>query len=210
MLSMSLVATGRGSEFCRASDGVDCAAGDVTNRELLDVLGESNRLSALVRQDQERTEVLMTALMEGVDGDDDAEISLSPVKDKFYEVTSMVLQTECTLGRRVGGRWMPQCGYFQGESFVCLDQLYLDEDSGRDCLVYSFGSGKTEWSLEVALARAGCLVRVFDPFARRPQDLPESVELHPFGISHATREQQQLNVPVEKFKKVRSASLLRC
>ncbi len=75
---------------------------------------------------------------------------------------------------------------------MCLDKLYADEDSGADCLVYSFASGKTDWTFERAMALAGCRVRAFDPTVtaghQRPPDLPDSVELHPFALSDKSGE----------------------
>ncbi len=98
----------RPSSFCRAkeNDLSDCKAA-TTNAELLAKLGESNRLPALVEQDRERAEVLLSALGE-VSEEDVEEGAVSNAKDKFYEVTSLVLQTHCTVGKKVGGKWNPQ------------------------------------------------------------------------------------------------------
>ncbi len=180
-LLAALAASSSSSDFCRAKDGdVDCDK--QTNREVLAKLREANALSALVEQDEERSRVLLEALEGRTEDTLDVEAD-GLVRDKFHQVTALTTQTHCTVGKRVGGRWMAQCGFFRGDSFVCLDALYESEDSGEDCIVYSFGVAKTEWGLERALGKAGCTVRLFDPVLEKAPEDVASLEHHKFGLA---------------------------
>jgi len=73
----------------------------------------------------------------------------------------MPLQTVCTVGKFFGGHWMSDCGGFDGNKYVCLDDLYNDIQNGK-CLIYSFGIF-ADWTFEEAMANLGCTIRAFDP-----------------------------------------------
>ena len=87
--------------------------------------------------------------------------SIPKLRDQFYSFVNMPVQSVCTVGKFFGGRWLGQCGAFDGHKFVCLDQFYEDVINGR-CLIYSFGIAG-DWSFEEAMAELGCTIRAFDP-----------------------------------------------
>ena len=112
----------------------------------------SKTIPALQSEDEKRTEKLLSILTDP---------SLEDVKDQFYRIANMPLQTICTVGKTFGGRWLSKCGALDGNKYVCLDKLYDDIASGN-CLIYSFGIAE-DWSFEEAMAEQGCTIRAFDP-----------------------------------------------
>jgi hypothetical protein len=64
--------------------------------------------------------------------------TLSELRNFYYKMASNHLQTGCNVIKRIAGRWLPTCGFLDGEKLLCMDGLYDDVQSGN-CLVYSFG-----------------------------------------------------------------------
>jgi hypothetical protein len=64
--------------------------------------------------------------------------TLRQIRNFYYKKVSNHLQTGCNVIKRIAGRWLPDCGFLDGEKFLCMDRLYEDVKSGN-CLVYSFG-----------------------------------------------------------------------
>ena len=83
------------------------------------------------------------------------------LKDQFYSVVNMPLQSVCTSGKFFGGEWLGHCGALDGHKYICLDKFYDDVQKGK-CLIYSFGIAN-DWSFEEAMMNLGCVVRAFDP-----------------------------------------------
>ncbi len=111
----------------------------------------SKAIPALVAEDKMRTEQLF----------DKRANTEQDLKDQFYSVVNMPLQSVCTSGKFFGGQWLGYCGALDGHKYICLDKFYDDVQSGK-CLIYSFGIAN-DWSFEEAMAQLGCTVRAFDP-----------------------------------------------
>ena len=67
----------------------------------------------------------------------------------------------CPTIQRFGGEYIPKCKYWDGQKFVCMNELYKDLEND-DCLIYSFGIA-SDYSFEEAMDRLGCKVYAFDP-----------------------------------------------
>ena len=87
--------------------------------------------------------------------------SFAGIREQFYRIINMPLQSVCTVGKFFGGQWLDKCGALDGHKFVCLDKFYADVQSGN-CLIYSFGIAD-DWTFEEAMAELGCTIRTFDP-----------------------------------------------
>ena len=107
-LLIFLITHSKCDETCRSKNDINCGNSDV----------DVNTLPPLVLQDRARVEILKHVL-------DDVDETTPPnvIKDKFFELLSMPLQTHCTLGKKLGGEWLSSCGFFDGDKYVCLDYL---------------------------------------------------------------------------------------
>ena len=111
-----------------------------------------NQLPALIKQDEEREAFLFSD-----------NFPAGRIVDRFYQIVSQPLQTACTFSKKIGGEWLANCGFFDGDKFVCMDKIYDQMAKGNgECLVYSFGIAD-DWTFEDTMAGMGCRVRAFDP-----------------------------------------------
>ena len=130
----------------------------------------ANNLSALKLQDERRTKVLRDHLSNIWPND-------QAIRQAFYEFLSQPLQTVCSIPKKIGGNWIQNCGWFDGEKHVCMDNLKYAVDHNK-CLVYSFGLG-SDWEFELAMADLGCTVRAFDPtITQVPKDVDLRSNIH--------------------------------
>jgi hypothetical protein len=71
----------------------------------------------LLQQDREREKfVLEDPLISGS--------SLESIRDRFYKMTSLTFQTSCNVGKKIGGVWVPSCGFFDCQKYICMDKIY--------------------------------------------------------------------------------------
>jgi hypothetical protein len=94
-----------------------------------------------------------------------------------------VQQTQCSIIKRFGGRWLRECGFLDGEKIVCMDGMY-DSIMNGTCLIYSFGLAD-DWDFEESMANLGCTVRAYDPNVEKPAHITDP-NLHyiDLGLSH--------------------------
>lgn len=107
------------------------------------------------------------------------------VVDQFYRVMAMPLQLPCTVGQVRGeATWYDSCGSWEGETYVCLDNIHWDSVNDQ-CIVYSFGMSHL-MSFEKDMARANCTIHLYDPH----EDLDPNPSQHIFfkkeGLAHKT------------------------
>jgi len=127
----------------------DCRVDGYELKEIDTIAKWANSLPVLQVQDAERASLLFDNSLNKLS-------SLKWIRDRFYQVTSQPLQTSCTVGKHIGGKWLGNCGHFDGQKFVCLDKLYRVIQE-KKCLVYSFGVAD-DWSFEEVMAGLGCQV----------------------------------------------------
>ena len=74
-------------------------------------------------------------------------------EEAYYELVPQVQQNSCQILKKIGGAWMKNCGFWDGEKLICMDKLYpsIKNDS---CLVYSFGLSDN-WDFEIIMASTG-------------------------------------------------------
>ena len=110
-------------------------------------LAFSSEISDLVLQTQNsrRMQTLLDTNLAEMDG--------QQLKEAYYELVPQVQQNSCQILKKIGGAWMKNCGFWDGEKLICMDKLYpfLKNDS---CLVYSFGLSDN-WDFEIIMASAG-------------------------------------------------------
>ena len=70
------------------------------------------------------------------------------------------MQKKCQIVKKIGGTWQNNCGFLDGEKFICMDVLY-DAIQRNECLVYSFGLAN-DWNFEVFMAKQGMCILVFE------------------------------------------------
>ena len=75
------------------------------------------------------------------------------LKENLYRALNQPLQNVCQVIKSIGGVWLKQCGFLDGEKSVCFDLLY-DAVKSENCLVYSFGLAK-DWTFETFMAEQG-------------------------------------------------------
>ena len=75
------------------------------------------------------------------------------LKDHFFETLNLPLQNVCQIIKKIGGQWNHECGFVDGEKFICMELFYEALINGN-CLVYSFGLAD-DWTFEIALANLG-------------------------------------------------------
>ena len=82
-----------------------------------------------------------------------AEMDGQQLKEAYYELVPQVQQNSCQILKKIGGAWMKNCGFWDGEKLICMDKLYpsIKNDS---CLVYSFGLSDN-WDFEIIMASTG-------------------------------------------------------
>jgi hypothetical protein len=192
MVHMSLTAAAAAAAAAAGDEVKGCSRREKT----FDLASGVNRLPTLVKQDEARA-AYFTEKLTGTE-------SASDIRTKFYRMTSQplqvkitisnygcndtmlpFLQTHCTYGKNIGaGSWLDNCGFLDGEKYVCLDTLASEAAAGT-CLVYSFGVG-TDVSFENAMADLGCRVRAFDPTTEPPANTEHhpNVTFHKIGIAH--------------------------
>ena len=66
---------------------------------------------------------------------------IEPLRDFFYRMSAETFQGHCNIFKKLSGKWLPGCGFLDGEKLICMDGLYEDVIN-NECLVYSFGVGK--------------------------------------------------------------------
>ena len=52
-------------------------------------------------------------------------LSSNAFKDDYYSTISKTAQNSCQIIKRFAGRWFSECGFEDGEKFICMDGLYL-------------------------------------------------------------------------------------
>ena len=138
------------------------------DENLIDKIAEwSRNLPILVKQDERRLKNF--AEFEPID-----EINL--LRNTYYKFVSETQQTACNIIKRIGGRWIKECGFLDGEKIVCMDNLHEDVSNDK-CLIYSFGLGD-DWVFETKMAKLGCTVRAFDPNVEMPDKYKDLKNLH--------------------------------
>ena len=131
----------------------------------------ANNLPALKAQDEERSSVLSKFL-------EDFKPSIE--KETIIIITYVIYHQK---NDYFLGKWLNNCGWFDGEKHVCMDLLKSAIKKG-ECLIYSFGLG-SDWSFENTLAKMGCTIRALDPtVVQKPPDVHENIHFRPFGLSH--------------------------
>jgi len=93
----------------------------------------------------------------------------SLLRNEYYRMVSETQQTACNIIKRIGGRWLKECGFLDGEKIVCMDNLH-EAVKTDTCLIYSFGLGD-DWDFELKMAKLGCVVRAFDPNVEMPKKI---------------------------------------
>ena len=74
-------------------------------------------------------------------------------KDHYYKTVTLIDQSTCRIVKQIAGKWGNQCGFLDGEKYICMDRLYPALQNGT-CLVYSFGLAD-DWDFEIWMARLG-------------------------------------------------------
>ena len=74
-------------------------------------------------------------------------------KDNYYKRVSLTDQSICHTVKQIAGKWSNQCGFLDGEKYICIDRLYPALQNGT-CLVYSFGLAD-DWDFEIWMASLG-------------------------------------------------------
>ena len=74
-------------------------------------------------------------------------------KDHYYKTVSSTDQSSCNIVKQIAGKWGDQCGFLDGEKYICIDRLYPALQNGT-CLVYSFGLAD-DWDFEIWMASLG-------------------------------------------------------
>ena len=120
--------------------------------EVTSLVKWSKSIQAITLEDERRTNKLLQEPNKQTSQD---------IRQQFYSLINMPLQSVCSVGKFFGGNWQTYCGAMDGHKYVCLDKLYADIQSG-DCLIYSFGISD-DWTFEEAMAQLGCTIRTFDP-----------------------------------------------
>lgn len=132
-------------------------------------------LPILVQQDEQRLKNL--ADFEPIDDP-------SLLRNEYYRIVSETQQTPCNVLKRIGGRWIKECGFLDGEKIVCMDNLYYDVKGGK-CLIYSFGLAD-DWDFEVRMAKLGCQVHAYDPNVEMPNKYKKlglkNLHFHQIGL----------------------------
>jgi len=132
----------------------------------------------LQTQNSRRMQILLDTNLAEMDG--------QQLKETYYELVPQVQQNSCQILKKIGGAWMKNCGFWDGEKLICMDKLYpsIKNDS---CLVYSFGLSDN-WDFEIIMARAGCTVHAYDPSNHqviRPQNsFHPNIHYHKVGLGH--------------------------
>jgi len=98
------------------------------------------------------------------------------VRDLFYHLPNLVLNSPCAVGKRLGGVWDSNCGYLVGDRYLCLDALYKAD--GEECAVVSVGADP-DLAFERKMARMGCSVDVADPLL----EIKDTEKLEGLGIT---------------------------
>ena len=96
-------------------------------------------------QNSRRMQILLDTNLAEMDG--------QRLKEAYYELVPQVQQNSCQILKKIGGAWMKNCGFWDGEKLICMDKLYpsIKNDS---CLVYSFGLSDN-WDFEIIMASTG-------------------------------------------------------
>lgn len=131
---------------------------------------------ALQAQDAQRQEAFIKPLTE------EEKSNVDKLRDRFYKMVTMAMQTTCTNGRMVAGSWLGHCGAMDGQKFVCFDDILKDPEA---CLIYSFGVG-ADISFEEAMADVGCSIRLFDHTIEPGGQLHPNTTYFKLGIGDKT------------------------
>ncbi len=143
-----------------------------------DIAKWANSLPALKKQDASRS-----AQLDRIDPDNLMNLRLIDVRNLFYGLLSQPLQTVCKVAKKIGGEWLGNCGWFDGEKYVCMDHLKKAVEK-KECLVYSFGLAD-DWSFEEVMAGLGCTVRAFDPTVEKPASVTDPrIHFEKLGLAH--------------------------
>ena len=86
----------------------------------------------------------------------------------------------CKDKKRIGGIYRSDCHIFDGQKYVCMDDITTDISSNK-CIVYSFGIGG-DWSFEDTMGRIGCHVYAFDPTIKHTRVRSTNVIFESLGI----------------------------
>ena len=74
-------------------------------------------------------------------------------KDHYYKSVTLTDQSTCHTVKQIAGKWSNECGFLDGEKYICVDRLYPALQNGT-CLVYSFGLAD-DWDFEIWMASLG-------------------------------------------------------
>ncbi len=144
--------------------------------DLIEKIAEWTRtLPVLVKQDERRLKNF--AEFEPIE-------DVSKLRNEYYRMVSETQQTACNVIKRIGGRWIKECGFLDGEKIVCMDNLHEAVKKGQ-CLIYSFGLAE-DWDFEAKMAKIGCVVHAYDPNVDMPKKYQkiENLHFHRIGLSN--------------------------
>jgi len=113
------------------------------------------------------------------------ELSDSVAMDTVYQLVAQPLQGVCRTLKRFGGAWVVVHNAFDGDKFICLDQI-----REPNCLVYSFGINN-EWSFEDMADHMGCEVFAYDHTIEAPEKRGKQIFFFKTGV--ATEETTNLD-----------------
>jgi len=140
-----------------------------TDADLIQKIAEwSNTLPVLVKQDEKR--------LQNFRDFEPIHDNPSLLRNTYYKMVSETQQTACNIIKRIGGSWIKDCGFLDGEKIICMDNLHEAVKKNK-CLIYSFGLAD-DWDFELGMAKIGCVVRAFDPNVEIPKKYADIKNLH--------------------------------
>ena len=92
--------------------------------------------------------------------------------------------TVCNLKYRVVGMYLRLCHSYDGQKYVCKDELMADIRY-HECIVYSFGI-RDDWTFEDTIADFGCNVSAHDPTINHATVRSENARFEKVCIPAAT------------------------
>ena len=97
--------------------------------------------------------------------------------------------TVCQLRYRIGGMYLSGCHVYDGQKYVCMDEL-MEDIANNECIVYSFGIGG-DWTFEDTIGAFGCKVYAYDPTIDHPKNRSENVKFDKIGVSAETSDDKK-------------------
>ena len=85
---------------------------------------------------------------------------------------------------RLGGMYLGGCHVYDGQKYVCMDELMEDMER-QECIVYSFGIGG-DWTFEDTIGTLGCKVYAYGPTINVKMVRSENVMFEKIGVAAET------------------------